>query len=54
MGNFEDFIVKPVSHKIALLEMEPGLYLTSWTLDSGNIYYATFNETILNLSLIHI
>lgn len=48
MTTFEEFITKPVSKKIALLEAAPGLHLTSWTLDSGNIYYATFNETIIN------
>ncbi|MDH5715848.1 MAG: hypothetical protein OEZ30_09815, partial [Candidatus Aminicenantes bacterium] len=48
MTTFEEFITKPVSKKIALLEAEPRLHLTFWTLDSGSIYYATFNETIIN------
>lgn len=48
MTTFEEFITKPISRKVALLEAEPGLELTEWTQDSGNIYYADFNETLLN------
>jgi len=52
MTTFEEFITRPISNKVALLEVEPGLELTSWTLDSGYIYYAPFNETLLNESAI--
>ena len=48
MTTFEEFITRPISNKVALLEAEPGLHLETWTLDSGYIYYADFDETIIN------